>query len=435
MNYEVRITKRVGGGGLKSLPLNVNDRPARPAYRASSGTLMPVLLSVLLIVNMSGVAGAQQAQAATGTLRGAVSSSGPDGQSYNIPVASLKLTGTAQIAEASANDEGEYEFVGPAARRLHAGGERARVQDRRASPSPSARARLRSKTSASKWPTSASRSRSSLPAGASRRRRWRPPREIKRSTLQKLPLARERFTDALPLVPGVVRGPDGQINVKGGRPSQSGMTVNSSNVSDPVTGNYAINLPVEAVESVQVITNPYAAEYGNFTAGVTKVETRAGADKWQFQFQNFFPRLRRSGGHVAGLESITPRLAFGGPLVKDKVSFFQSFEYRFARTSVESLPQAERDTKLESFDSYTRMDWNIDPNNHLSTTLSLFPQKLGYVGLNTFNPREVTPDFRQRGFFWAVRESSVIKGSSLLESTFSVKQFDADVYPSNGAPA
>jgi hypothetical protein len=210
------------------------------------------------------------------------------------------------------------------------------------------------------------------------------------------------------------------------------MTVNSRNVSDPVTGNYAINLPVEAVESLQVMTNPYAAEYGNFTAGVTRVETRPGADKWQFQFQNFFPRLRRSGGHTAGVESFTPRLAFGGPLVKDKVSFFQSFEYRFVRTPVESLPLSERDTKLESFDSYTRMDWDIDPNNHLSTTLSLFPQKLGYVGLNTFNPQEVTPDFRQRGFFWAVKESRVIKGSSLLESTFSVKQFDADVYPSNG---
>ena len=199
-----------------------------------------------------------------------------------------------------------------------------------------------------------------------------------------------------------------------------------------MTGEYAINLPVEAVESLQVITNPYAAEYGNFTAGVTAVETRTDADKWQFQIQNFFPRQRRRGGHSAGIEAFTPRLAFGGPLVQDKLSFFQSFEYRFVRTPVESLPPLKRDTGLESFDSVTRVDWDIDSKNHLSTTFSLFPEKLSYAGLNTFNPQEVTPDFRQRGFFWAVNERRVINGSALLESTFSIKQFDADVYPSSG---
>ena len=118
--------------------------------------------------------------------------------------------------------------------------------------------------------------------------------------------------------------------------------------------------------------------------------------------------------------------------MKDKLSFFQSFEYRFVRTPIESLPTSERDTGLESFDSFTRVDWEIDSKNHLSTTFSLFPQKLSHVGLNTFNPQEVTPDFRQRGFFWAVNERMVINGSSLLETSFSVKQFDADIYPGSG---
>ena len=51
-------------------------------------------------------------------------------------------------------------------------------------------------------------------------------------------------------VPGVVRGPDGLLNVKGARASQSGFLVNSASVTDPVTGESAINLPLEAVQSV-----------------------------------------------------------------------------------------------------------------------------------------------------------------------------------------
>jgi outer membrane receptor protein involved in Fe transport len=199
-----------------------------------------------------------------------------------------------------------------------------------------------------------------------------------------------------------------------------------------VRGEYAINLPVEAIVSVQVITNPYAAEYGDFTAGITAVETRGGADKWEFQVQNFFPRIRRRDGHVVGIESFTPRLAIAAPLLKKQVNLFQSFEYRFVRTPIESLPPLKRDTGLESLNSFTRLDWEIDSKNHLAATLSLFPQKLSFVGLNTFNPQEVTPDFRQRGFFLAVNERMVINGSSLLESTFSVKEFDAEIYPSSG---
>src|SRR5262249_4206468 len=138
----------------------------------------------------------------------------------------------------------------------------------------------------------------------------------------------------------------------------------------------------------------------------------------------------RRDGRFAGIEAFTPRLSFSGPLKQDKLWFMQSFEYRYVRTPVESLPPLERDTSLESFDSVTQLDWQMNGQNHLTTTFSLFPQKLRYVNLNTFNPQPVTPDFKQRGFFWAVNERRTFSGKSLLESFFSVKQFDADVFPS-----
>ena len=395
--------------------------------------LKSALLSLLLIVNLSGAARVQATQAATGTLRGAISTTAPDGQSYNIPAASVKLTSTnGVVANTASNDEGEYEFAAvlPGDYKLEANVEGFK-------PASKAITISAGETLVENITLALADVNESVMVNASDNgvdpTDTAPATTVTQTTLQTVPLVNERLLDALPLVPGVVRGPDGQIDVKGGRPSQSGMTVNSSNVTDPVTGNYAINLPVEAIESLQVITNPYAPEYGNFTAGVTQVETRTGADKWQFEMQNFFPRLRRRGGRSAGIEAFTPRFAFGGPLVKDRLSFFQSFEYRYVRTPVENLPPLKRDTGLESFDSVTRVDWDIDAQNHLSTTFSLFPEKLSYVGLNTFNPQSVTPDFRQRGFFWAVNERRIINGSSLLESTFSIKQFDADVYPSTAA--
>ena len=79
---------------------------------------------------------------------------------------------------------------------------------------------------------------------------------IDSSTLQNAPNISERFQDYLPLLPGVIRGPDGRINMKGARASQGGALVDSTNVTDPVTGEVAINLPIDAVSSVAVLSNP-----------------------------------------------------------------------------------------------------------------------------------------------------------------------------------
>ena len=97
--------------------------------------------------------------------------------------------------------------------------------------------------------------------------------EIKRSTILNAPTKDDRADTLLPLIPGVVRGPDGLINMKGARSSQSGALVNSASVIDPVTGNPAMSLPIDVVESATVIANPYDPEYGRLAGAVSKIET------------------------------------------------------------------------------------------------------------------------------------------------------------------
>ncbi|HEV2732601.1 MAG TPA: carboxypeptidase regulatory-like domain-containing protein, partial [Terriglobales bacterium] len=99
---------------------------------------------------------------------------------------------------------------------------------------------------------------------------------INQSTVEAAPNQNEKIESLLPLVPGVVRGPDGRINMKGAQATQAGWLVNSANVTDPATGGQAINLPIDVVSSVQVITNPYDPEYGKFTGAIASVETRTG---------------------------------------------------------------------------------------------------------------------------------------------------------------
>lgn len=251
---------------------------------------------------------------------------------------------------------------------------------------------------------------------------------ISAATIEHAPSRTERFDSYLPLVPGVVRGPDGLINMKGSRATQSGWLLNSTNVTDPATGGQAMNLPVDVVSSVKVISNPYDPEYGKFTGAVSSVETRTGNfEKRHVSVQNILPRLRDRDGSIVGIGAFTPRLTFTGPLIKDRLAVTQSFEYRFVRTPVESLPPMQRDTKLESFDSFSQYDWNISSTHTASLSVALFPQKLDYVGLNTFVPQPSTPDLHQRGYQTSLQDHYIGKSGSLLTSGVSYERFDADL--------
>lgn len=253
---------------------------------------------------------------------------------------------------------------------------------------------------------------------------------LQEPTLRHAPNVNERVEGLLPLLPGVVRGPDGLINMKGAKASQGGMLLNSANVTDPVTGSSGVNLPIDGVSSAQVIANPYDPEYGKLAGAVAIIDTRiSDFDRFHFQFQNFMPRLRKRGGAIVGIESSTPRTTLTGPLIRGRAALTQSFEYRYVRTPVETLPPMQRDTGVESFDSYTQLDLNLTERQNASITLSFYPQKLNYLGLNTFTPQPATPDLRQRGHFLTFSHKLVSRSESLLASQISVKEFDSNLKP------
>lgn len=258
---------------------------------------------------------------------------------------------------------------------------------------------------------------------------------ISSNTVANAPNANDRASSLLPLVPGVVRGPDGRINMKGARTSQSGALVNSANVTDPATGNPGLDLPIDVVSSVQVISNPYDPQYGKLTGAVSTIDTKtSNYNKFRFSVQNIAPRLRVRGGSVLGIGGATPRMTLTGPIVKDRVAFTQSIEYRYIRTPVNSLPAAERDTTFEGVNSYNQVDLNLTPTQTATISVALYPQKLKYVGLNTFTPQPSTPDYHQRGYQVYGQHRYVAGDGALLTSQASYKTFDADITTHNSDP-
>jgi Carboxypeptidase regulatory-like domain/TonB-dependent Receptor Plug Domain len=101
-----------------------------------------------------------------------------------------------------------------------------------------------------------------------------PTQTISSTMVRDTPNQNERAENVLALIPGVVRGLDGRINIKGARNTQSGALVNGANVTDPATGSAAFDVPIDVVASVQVISNPYDPQYGKLTGAVSTMDTK-----------------------------------------------------------------------------------------------------------------------------------------------------------------
>ncbi|MGE5246576.1 MAG: carboxypeptidase regulatory-like domain-containing protein [Betaproteobacteria bacterium] len=243
------------------------------------------------------------------------------------------------------------------------------------------------------------------------------------------PIAGDNFQALLPTLPGVVRSLDGHISIKGASPTESSVQVDAANVTDPSTGELGFDLPNDAVSSVDVLTNPYSAEYGRFSSGVTMLNTSHGGAKWAITPNGFVPRLFRSQTnwwHIEGIRSFRPRVAISGPLVKDTVFLFSNVLYRYFRTPISGLPDDET-PRFSEVKTFSRIDANVSPRNLFNVTVATFPRQVDMANLNTFNRKSVSTNFRQGGFNAAMTDRATLSDSQLLESTIAVKQYNVRV--------
>ena len=55
-------------------------------------------------------------------------------------------------------------------------------------------------------------------------------------------------------------------------------------------------LPDDAIESVSVLPNPYAVEFGRFSSGVVVIQTRRAGDSWRLRINDIDPTFRTHRG-------------------------------------------------------------------------------------------------------------------------------------------
>ena len=241
---------------------------------------------------------------------------------------------------------------------------------------------------------------------------------------------------ALRLLASVIEVPGG-VSIKGGRPTQAGVQIGASTLTDPVLGLVHFTLPDDAIDSVAVMPNPYAVEFGRFSSGLVVIQTRRGGDLWHVRLNNLSPTFRSKRHqdlyNINGIAGFGPNFELGGPLVKNKIFLEQTAQYRFSSDDVPSRPEEERRT-THWISSFTRVDANLTPKHSLVATGGFFPSITTLASLGTFTPPEATVDVHERVVLGTATERALWNDALVSESTVQVRGYQASVQPQGTAP-
>jgi hypothetical protein len=241
---------------------------------------------------------------------------------------------------------------------------------------------------------------------------------------------------ALRLLASVIEVPGG-VSIKGGRPTQAGVQIGASTLTDPVLGLVHFTLPDDAIDSVAVMPNPYAVEYGRFSSGLVVIQTRRGGDAWHMRLNNLSPTFRSKRHqdlyNINGIAGFGPNFELGGPIVKNRLFLEQTAQYRYSSDDVPSRPEDERRT-THWVSSFTRADVNLTAKHSLVGTAGFFPSVTKMASLGTFTPPEATVDVQERVLLGTATERALWNDALISESTVQVRGYQASVQPQGTAP-
>ena len=260
-----------------------------------------------------------------------------------------------------------------------------------------------------------------------------PGSSISERQLENLPLAEQKFTAALPLVPGVVRTPDGKLNFKGQSENQGLLLVDSTENVDPVTGSFAIPIPIDSIESVSVYSAPDSAAYGGFSGGLTRIETKPPFSEWKYKLHDFVPGVRGKSGHLAGIAEFTPRLQFGGPIIPNALNFTEEAEYEMRNQPVRGLPWPYNETKIHSFTSFTEFQAILSPHHLLTANVDVFPMQKRFADINALVPQSASSDYHQHGVSLSITDANQLSSGALLTTVLRYTRFDSSAYGQGSA--
>ena len=246
---------------------------------------------------------------------------------------------------------------------------------------------------------------------------------VNEQQLEALPLRTQKFTEALSMSPSVIRTQEGKLNFNGQAESQGMLLVDSAENVDPVSGSFAIPVPVNAIQNIKVFSTPDSSAYGGFSGGLTRIEIKPPGPGWNYKLLDLVPSFRGKNDHLIGLLNMTPGVEFGGPIIKNKLNFSEIMTYEFRKDPVHGLTWPLNETVTYSLVSFTEFQWTFSPKHILNVNVNVFPSTILFANIDALIPQTASANFRRRGMSMGISDAYQFDSGMILTTAVRYTNF------------
>ena len=265
---------------------------------------------------------------------------------------------------------------------------------------------------------------------------------VTKELVDRLPVGRT-YQGMMLLTPGVTGGSN--PNVMGGYTGSNIDLIDGVDTTDATTGTFGLNLAEDAVEEVQVLTSGISAEFGRFQGAVANVLTKSGSNTWEGSLRYNFSNVSWNAIAPLGAKQDsnlvkTPFITLSGPILKDKLWFFASFQ--IPKTSFTAFTTGPLGSGSVAFDRTFKADpsfysakltWAMAANHTLILQATGDPAVLPQIVYGVATTLDTLTRQGQGGNFYSLSYRGMLSSNVTLEAKYAQQNNEITVSGNGGS--
>jgi len=252
-----------------------------------------------------------------------------------------------------------------------------------------------------------------------------------------LPVPGRFYQNVLTMAPGVQDADgDGNPNVHGSRSRDFQAIVSGVSNVDPLTGRWMSRINPNSIEEMEVITAGAGVEFGRAQGGFARIIQKQGSNRHEGVAEFYYRSSKLDGNGAfdgsgiadAEFDWYQPAVQFSGPLIRDKLWYRISAEYRDIEIPINVTTGIEI-TTVEDYTNDFQVTWQISPRNKLAVQYRQDPRTVSNLGISTLVDSRSSFGFDRETQTTSLIWTAPYSPKVLVESTVSWQDQNLSIFP------
>lgn len=203
--------------------------------------------------------------------------------------------------------------------------------------------------------------------------------------LESVPTTSRSFQAVAGQTAAVTQRDGGNPSVAGGAYFNNSYLVDGVDTTDPVTHTFGTNFNFDAMSDINILTGGMGPEHSDTPGGVINMVTKSGSNTYELDASIYYAddalTIKRAEELGSTLRNLDVNINVGGPIIKDKLWFYTSFELNESTSTLPPDPNGilpdHPSRRYLGGKFFGKLTWQLHPKHKLVFWAQTAPASIG----------------------------------------------------------